>query len=608
MSKSEGSFESDGTGGASVCVASANAAPSGSGVSPGVNRNIDFSPRGSSPPNGDGFIDGNSPCGRGPGQFSGPTTPLAGAHFTFYHLNVRGLSEKNVAVFNGLLESLGYPTYVAVTESWLDKGVESRDLSGYRLVSRLDRRRGRTDRGGIALYAREGYDLTIVHVGNSEVDERSWHIIHSDVGPISACVWYRRPDHGEIGSIQRFEQEMQRFSQDCIATIVVGDMNVHNPEWLRWSSHATPEGSELENVCASNGLSQHVQGPTRGEHLLDLVLTDFGSGVRASITPGIHDNDHRGVLTKVDVSVPSSEPVSRRVYDYKKANWKRLSRKLKDVEWGNFFLGLSPDEATERFTAKILEFVEACIPSKWIVDKTYAHPWLNDACREALCRKHAATGTPDFPAKRDACTQVFRDTHKAYVDKVRRDLKTMSPSSRGWWKLSGSLLTKATGQENIPPLKRSDGSWAKSSEEKAAELAKTFKSKSALPTVEENEYTALGPPCTAQMPSFLRLRTRTVRKILRELDEFSGTGPDLLPTRILKKCAVELSLPVTLLTRLLLREGCWPDCWRTHWVQSIYKRGSKAEAKNYRGVHLTPQLSKVVERAVGSLLVPWLEA
>ncbi len=207
-----------------------------------------FSRRESSPPNGDGFIDGNSPCGRGPGKFSGPTTPLAGAHFTFYHLNVRGLSEKNVAVFNGLLESLGYPTYVAVTESWLDKGVESRDLSGYRLVSRLDRRRGRTDRGGIALYAREGYDLTIVHVGNSEVDERSWHIIHSDVGPISACVWYRRPDHGEIGSIQRFEQEMQRFSQDCIATIVVGDMNVHNPEWLRWSSHATPEGSELEYV------------------------------------------------------------------------------------------------------------------------------------------------------------------------------------------------------------------------------------------------------------------------------------------------------------------------------------------------------------------------
>ena len=577
-------------------------------MSPGVNRNVVFSRRESSPPNGDGFIDGNSPCGRGPGQSSGPTTPLAGAHFTFYHLNLRGLSEANSAVFHALLETLEYPTYVAVTETWLDKSVEARQLSGYRLVSRLDRRRGRPDRGGIALYAREGHELTIVHVGDSDMDERSWHIIHSDVGPISACVWYRRPDTGEIGSIHRFEQELQRFSQDCVATMVVGDMNVHNPEWLRWSNGSTREGTELEGVCAANGLSQQVQGPTRGNHLLDLVLTDFGSGIRTTITPGIHDNDHRGTLTKVNVSVPSSEPVSRKVYDYKKANWKRLSRQLKAVDWREFFHDIDAGVAAERLTAKILETVEDCIPSKWIVDRTYAHPWLDDACREALRCKHAAVGTPNFEARRDECTQVFRDTHKAYVTKVRADLKTMSPSSRGWWKLSGSLLTKATGQENIPPLKRADGSWAKSSEEKAAELSRTFQQKSVLPTIEENEYTELGPPCTAQMPSFLRLRTRTVKKILRELDEFSGTGPDLLPARILRKCAAELTLPVTLLTRLLLREGCWPDCWRTHWVQSIHKRASKAEAKNYRGVHLTPQLSKVVERAVASLLVPWLES
>ena len=42
-------------------------------------------------------------------------------------------------------------------------------------------------------------------------------------------------------------------------------------------------------------------------------------------------------------------------------------------------------------------------------------------------------------------------------------------------------------------------------------------------------------------------------------------------------------------------------------MHSIYKKGSKAEATNYRGVHLTPQLSKVVERAVGTILLPWLE-
>ena len=67
------------------------------------------------------------------------------------------------------------------------------------------------------------------------------------------------------------------------------------------------------------------------------------------------------------------------------------------------------------------------MPSRWITEKLYAHPWLNNACREALERKHAAVGTPEFVVARDACTSVFRDTQKAYVSKVREDLKKLVP-------------------------------------------------------------------------------------------------------------------------------------------------------------------------------------
>ena len=70
----------------------------------------------------------------------------------------------------------------------------------------------------------------------------------------------------------------------------------------------------------------------------------------------------------------------------------------------------------------------------------------------------------------------------------------MSASSRGWWRLSVTLLTKACAQENIPPLERPDGSWATSATDKADELAEVFKSKSRPPLVETNEYSDLGPP------------------------------------------------------------------------------------------------------------------
>ena len=511
-----------------------------------------------------------------------------------------------MALVDALLIKVGLPSFVVLTETWLDQEIATVNLSGYHRISRLDRRGWtRSDRGGVAVFARDGFERSIVHIANSEVDERSWHVIHADSGPILLGGWYRTSDD-EVESIKRFEEEYIKFSAECVSSIIVGDMNCHNKEWLKWSSRNSPEGTALEDVCCSCGLSQKVKGPTRGPHLLDLVLSDFESGVRTRITPGIHDNDHKGVLATVKLSVPVSEPVQRKVYDYAKANWSGLKRELSNVDWDDFFKDKGADAAADSLTTKILATVDTYIPSKMITDRVYAHPWLDDRCKQVLQWKNDAVGTTDFEMRRDECTKVFLDTYHAYLGKTREKLQRLPSSSRGWWKLSDSLLTKANGQENIPPLRRPDSSWATTAAEKAEELSRAFRAKSVLPVPETNDYTPLGPTSAAQMGPFLRIRQRTVSRLLKGLDETSGTGPDFLPARILKACSVQLTRPVTLLTRLLLRDGRWPQCWRVHWVQAIYKKGSKAEAKNYRGVHLTPQLSKVVERAVATLLVPWL--
>ena len=44
-----------------------------------------------------------------------------------------------------------------------------------------------------------------------------------------------------------------------------------------------------------------------------------------------------------------------------------------------------------------------------------------------------------------------------------------------------------------------------------------------------------------------------------------------------------------------------------HWLVAIYKRDSVYNPKKYRGVHLTSQLSKTIERVIGNPLVALLE-
>ena len=536
------------------------------------------------------------------GQSQAPTIDVDSSLF---HLHVRGFRE-NYSKIDSLLRLHHQPHFVAITETWLTKATESVSLSGYHLISRLDRRT-RQQCGGIAFFALDGYETSIVHIADSPVDERSWHILHSDYGPILVCVWYRRPDYNELDSIRRFDQELGTFMGQCVATICVGDFNVHNEEWLRYSHSTTPEGRELEDVCSTNGLRQHVREPTRGDYLLDLVLSNFASGLTAKVVAGIHDNDHRATIARIKVHIAASSPVRRTVFDFKHADWEHLRAELRDVDWQGFFSSLDADNAALRLTDTILDSARRWIPEKVIFDKLYAHPWLNDDCVEALRRKHAAIGTTDFTTRRDECSTIFREAYRMFVRKTRDELKSLSPSSRGWWKLAGSLLARRGGAEAIPPLLRTDDSWAMTAKEKADEFATVFRDKAVLGDEEVNEYTPLSEHNGASQRGFLRLRVRTVKRLLKRLDASSGTGPDLLPARLLKECFEELALPVTLLARQLVAERRWPLCWRHHWVHPIFKRKSKADAKNYRGVHLTPQLSKVVERAVASLFLPFID-
>ena len=91
------------------------------------------------------------------------------------------------------------------------------------------------------------------------------------------------------------------------------------------------------------------------------------------------------------------------------------------------------------------------------------------------------------------------------------------------------------------------------------------------------------------------------------MDESSGTGPDFIPAKILKLFAEQLAYPVLMMATLILNSGEWPEDWRVHWIVPLYKRGAVYLSKNYRGIHLTAQLSKVLERLFLSILTPHIK-
>ena len=158
-------------------------------------------------------------------------------------------------------------------------------------------------------------------------------------------VWYRPPVAGEFRSIEACEQEWRRLSSDHIATILVGDLNVHHVRWLRYSCSTTVEGTSLYRFCFGNGLRQLVKALTRENHLLDLVISDLQARV-VEILPAI--SDHNMVLASFDIGIPESTIVTRTVFDYCQADWASIKHDLAEFDW-TFMDGASVDDA-ERYT------------------------------------------------------------------------------------------------------------------------------------------------------------------------------------------------------------------------------------------------------------------
>ena len=59
---------------------------------------------------------------------------------------------------------------------------------------------------------------------------------------------------------------------------------------------------------------------------------------------------------------------------------------------------------------------------------------------------------------------------------------------------------------------------------------------------------------------------------------------------------------------MILATGHWPTQWTVHWIAAIYKKKEVFRPGNYRGVHMTSQLAKVVERLLGLLFIPQLSS
>ena len=77
---------------------------------------------------------------------------------------------------------------------------------------------------------------------------------------------------------------------------------------------------------------------------------------------------------------------------------------------------------------------------------------------------------------------------------------------------------------------------------------------------------------------------------------------------VLKECAQELSIPMSILLNKSLESSILPDCWKEALVTPVFKKGDCTRVNNYCSISLTSPICKIIESIIKDNIQEHLEA
>lgn len=253
------------------------------------------------------------------------------------------------------------------------------------------------------------------------------------------------------------------------------------------------------------------------------------------------------------------------------------------------------------------------IPHSFSPGSCNSPKWFNANCAKAVndkdrCFKIFKADLSDenyasYKVARNLCSSVVDSAKKEFMDKITSKLASCPSGSRAFWSLSKAVCNNFCSS-SFPPISDPSGVSINDPFEKANIFAKTFAENSTLPSVAT-------PPLIPSVPSSsmraLKISTRVIRHHDRPLDTSKATGPDDIPSVVLKMCAFELAPVLCRLFKLCLKSGECPSSWKSAHVVPVPKKGDRTNPSNYRPIAITPIMCKVFESIVSDSMLSFLQ-
>lgn len=498
------------------------------------------------------------------------------------------------------------PDLIYVTETWAHKDVSDAELNleGYSLI-RNDRE-GKKG-GGCIIYVRNNINyVKCEELTQTHNTESVWCRLTTTTDSLLVGVCY----HSTSADLDS-ELALHTLLRTACATsnniVIFGDFNHRTIDWSRMQAGA--EGIRFMELTQDLFLTQHVCDATRGENILDLILSSEPNMV-GQVRVSEPFSDHNMVICDIIVYIHIKE-WRETYYDYKRANYDGMKQCLENYDWKQAFQDTNVHTKWDIFKRVVNSAMKSFIPVSTRRRKTKPR-WMTkraDMARRKkyhMWKKYRETGEHhlyeaykrQLNKARKEVVKAKQNFEKRLADNIKKDPKSFYSYTR----------TKTKTKDTVGPLLDSNGDVIIDSAETANVLNDYFAS-------------VFTEEVTENLPDAVNFFTKTIEESLQpieittaivlekllQLKPYKAPGIDELNSTMLREVATAIAPLLSEIFADSMETGEVPLDWKSANVTPIYKKGIKSQPSNYRPVSLTSHISKVMEAIIKDKIVGHLQ-
>ena len=558
--------------------------------------------------------------------------------FTIFQNNLRSMNLNLHLIDEIFLDCEKKPDILAFSETRLRHNDASPYQKGYHELERED---SPTEIGGVGFYVSENIQYSRRDDLSLKMDRVEDLWVEIEIPKSSTANTKSSTEKYVIGNIYRHPGSQYKYFCERLCNtleilhksktkyILVGDYNISALKY-----NLCTDVTNYINSLNSVGCHIHVDKPTRiAENTASCI-----DHVYSNLTPDRLTNrivlsdasDHFSVITKVP-DVNSYNEKSKLYYRRSKlssSEWENFNSELKQILDQklncNALISLDPNSYAEHITNTYHALIEKFMPVKTLSRKQrrfFDKPWITKGLKISIRTKNKMfqllKKTSDL-----AANQKYKD-YRSLLTRLKIKAKNKyyyelavsygNDKSKTWRLINEIMNRRRKSKKSVNSIIDTHGRKiqdpkiiANSLNEHFSTVGKVMASKFSSNTNQKNPLDYV----SADIKNLLIFSPTTqseISKLIRKLNIKKSCGYDSISNKILKFSSSVITPFIVKLFNECIKNGIFPDCFKTAQVVPLFKGGEREDRTCYRPISLLPAVGKLLEKVISVRTTKFLQ-